>query len=125
MKKCRVSQTEQTAHQSSAHFDECSQRLVSQVVGTSGDTERVGNSFLIREKAGQGKVGDTPTRLTAHGNSRMYLLDLIPSRALRDLRDIVDILQNTAVEIYEAKQKALAEGDQETMISNMTSGLSY
>jgi hypothetical protein len=44
---------------------------------------------------------------------RRYLLNLFPSRALHELRDIVDVLQNTAVEIYEAKQKALAEGDGE------------
>jgi hypothetical protein len=45
---------------------------------------------------------------------RRYLLGLIPSRTLHELRDIVDVLQNTAVEIYEAKQKTLAEGDRET-----------
>ena len=38
---------------------------------------------------------------------------MIPSRALHELRDIIDVLQTTAVEIYEAKQKALAEGDPE------------
>jgi hypothetical protein len=38
---------------------------------------------------------------------------LLPIRALHELRDIIDVLQNTAVEIYEAKQKALAEGDRE------------
>lgn len=38
---------------------------------------------------------------------------MIPSRALHELRDIIDVLQTTAVEIYEAKQKALAEGDRE------------
>jgi len=44
---------------------------------------------------------------------RRYLLDLLPSRALHELRDIIDVLETTAVEIYEAKQKALAEGDRE------------
>jgi hypothetical protein len=44
---------------------------------------------------------------------RRYLLDLIPSRALHELRDIVDVLQATAMEIYEPKEQALAKGDRE------------
>ncbi|KAJ3510085.1 hypothetical protein NLJ89_g4875 [Agrocybe chaxingu] len=43
---------------------------------------------------------------------RRFLVDLIPWKALHDLRDVVDVLHNTSVEIIESKKKALAEGDE-------------
>ena len=39
-------------------------------------------------------------------------MDLLPWKNLHDIRDIVDILHNTSVEIFEAKKKALEEGDE-------------
>ncbi|CAA7267173.1 unnamed protein product [Cyclocybe aegerita] len=45
-------------------------------------------------------------------NFRRFLVDLIPWKALHDLRDIVDVLHDTSVEIIESKKKALAEGDE-------------
>ncbi|CAA7265718.1 unnamed protein product [Cyclocybe aegerita] len=42
---------------------------------------------------------------------RRFFIDLVPWKDLRDLRDHVDILHKTAVEIIETKKAALAEGD--------------
>ena len=39
-------------------------------------------------------------------------MDLIPSKIVRKLRDIVDVFHNTSVEILEAKKEALRGGDQ-------------
>jgi len=43
---------------------------------------------------------------------RRFVMDLLPWKNLHDIRDIVDILHNTSVEIFEAKKKALEEGDE-------------
>jgi hypothetical protein len=39
-------------------------------------------------------------------------VDIVPWKNLHNLRDIVDVLHNTAVEILEAKRKALEDGDE-------------
>ena len=39
-------------------------------------------------------------------------MDLIPSKAVRRLRDIIDIFHETSVEILETKKEALRRGDQ-------------
>ena len=39
-------------------------------------------------------------------------MDLIPSEAVKRLRDIVDIFHETSVEILETKKEALRRGDQ-------------
>jgi len=35
----------------------------------------------------------------------------IPSKWVRDLKEITDTIQETAVDIYQSKQKAMIEGD--------------
>ena len=39
-------------------------------------------------------------------------MDLLPWKSLHEIRDIVDVLHNTMVEVFEAKKKALEEGDE-------------
>lgn len=39
-------------------------------------------------------------------------MDLLPWKSLHEIRDIVDVLHKTTVEIFEAKKKALEEGDE-------------
>jgi cytochrome P450 len=41
-----------------------------------------------------------------------WVIGLLPWKTLHQLRDIVDILHNTSVEIFESKKRALAEGDE-------------
>lgn len=43
---------------------------------------------------------------------RRFMVDLMPFKNVRKLRDIVDILDQTAVEILEAKRRSLREGDE-------------
>ena len=38
-------------------------------------------------------------------------MNLLPWKNLHELRDVVDVLNNTAIEIFEKKKKALDEGD--------------
>ena len=38
-------------------------------------------------------------------------MSLLPWKSLHEMRDIVDVLTNTSVEIFEEKKKALEEGD--------------
>ena len=38
-------------------------------------------------------------------------MNLLPWKNLHELRDIVDVLTNTSVEIFEEKKKALEKGD--------------
>ncbi|KAF8955779.1 cytochrome P450 [Flammula alnicola] len=40
-----------------------------------------------------------------------FVVDILPWKNLHQLRDLVDVLYNTSVEIFESKKKALAEGD--------------
>lgn len=46
---------------------------------------------------------------------RRFVIDILPWKELRELRDVVDVLHNTAVEIIESKKKALAEGNDAIM----------
>lgn len=39
-------------------------------------------------------------------------MDILPWKSLHEIRDIVDVLHNTMVEVLEAKKKALEEGDE-------------
>lgn len=43
---------------------------------------------------------------------RRFVVDLLPWKNLHDVRDIVDVMYNTSVEIFESKKKALADGDE-------------
>ncbi|KAF8905032.1 cytochrome P450 [Gymnopilus junonius] len=43
---------------------------------------------------------------------RRWLIGVVPSKALHQLRDISDILHNTSIEVYESKKRALAAGDE-------------
>ena len=43
---------------------------------------------------------------------RRFIMDLLPWKSLHEIRDIVDVLHKTTVEIFEAKKKALEEGDE-------------
>lgn len=43
---------------------------------------------------------------------RRFLVDHAPFKFVKDVRDIVDTLYNTSIEIFESKKKALAEGDE-------------
>jgi hypothetical protein len=42
---------------------------------------------------------------------REAIVNLVPSQHVKRLRDIIDVLHNTSVEIFETKKKALQEGD--------------
>jgi hypothetical protein len=44
-------------------------------------------------------------------NFRRFVVNLLPFKAVRDLRDVVDVMHNTSVEILESKKRALREGD--------------
>ncbi|RDB25864.1 Docosahexaenoic acid omega-hydroxylase CYP4F3 [Hypsizygus marmoreus] len=46
---------------------------------------------------------------------RRFVVDLIPLTNVRRLRDIVDVIDATSVEIYTAKKSALAQGDEAVM----------
>lgn len=39
-------------------------------------------------------------------------MDILPWKNLHAIRDIADVFHNTSVEIFEAKKKALEEGDE-------------
>ncbi|KDR76351.1 hypothetical protein GALMADRAFT_67729, partial [Galerina marginata CBS 339.88] len=41
-----------------------------------------------------------------------FMVNIIPSKPMHQLRDIIDVIYNTLVEILESKKKALAEGDE-------------
>ena len=43
---------------------------------------------------------------------RRFILDLIPWKPLHQLRDISDVIHNTAVEIINSKKRALEGGDE-------------
>ncbi|KAF8966255.1 cytochrome P450 [Flammula alnicola] len=43
---------------------------------------------------------------------RRFVVDILPWKNLHEVRDIVDVLHNTSVEIFESKKRALAEGDE-------------
>jgi len=43
---------------------------------------------------------------------RRFVMDLLTWKSLHEIRDIVDVLHNTTVEIFEAKKKAREEGDE-------------
>ena len=42
---------------------------------------------------------------------RRFVLDLLPWKNLHKMRDIIDVLTNTSIEIFEEKKKALEKGD--------------
>ena len=43
---------------------------------------------------------------------RRFILDLIPWKNAHELRDISDVIHNTAVEIINSKKRALEDGDE-------------
>jgi hypothetical protein len=43
---------------------------------------------------------------------RRFILDLIPSKTLHQLRDISDVIHNTSIEIINSKKRALEDGDE-------------
>ena len=43
---------------------------------------------------------------------RRFIVDLLPFKSVRRLRDIVDLMYKTSVEIFEEKKRALREGDE-------------
>lgn len=43
---------------------------------------------------------------------RRLMVDVLPWKSLRKLRDIIDIMHNTSTEIFDAKKKALEEGNE-------------
>lgn len=46
---------------------------------------------------------------------RRFLVDLLPFKNVRKLRDIIDIMHETSVEIFESKKRALQEDDEAVM----------
>lgn len=40
------------------------------------------------------------------------MVDIVPWKNVHDIRDIVDVITKTSVDIFEIKKKALAEGDE-------------
>jgi hypothetical protein len=43
---------------------------------------------------------------------RRFLVDILPFKNVRRLRDCVDVMHNTSVQIFEAKKRAVSEGDE-------------
>ena len=43
---------------------------------------------------------------------RRFVVDLLPWKNLHDVRDIVDVIYHTSVEIFESNKMALADGDE-------------
>jgi len=43
---------------------------------------------------------------------RRFIVDLIPWKTLHQVRDIVDIMHHTSVEIINSKKRALEQGDE-------------
>jgi hypothetical protein len=43
---------------------------------------------------------------------RRFLVGILPFENVRRLRDSIDVIHNTSVEILEAKKRALREGDE-------------
>ncbi len=43
---------------------------------------------------------------------RRWIVDRVPHKNLHTVRDIVDVIYNTSVEIFEGKKKALEDGDE-------------
>lgn len=43
---------------------------------------------------------------------RRFMVNLLPIKNVRRLRDIINVLHNTSVEILEARRRALLEGDE-------------
>ena len=44
-------------------------------------------------------------------NFRRFMVNLLPWKDLHDLRDIVDTMYKTSVEIFESKKRAMMDGD--------------
>jgi hypothetical protein len=53
-------------------------------------------------------------------NFRKFIVDILPFENVRRLRNIVDIIHNTSVEILEAKKRALKEGGE--AVANQVGG---
>lgn len=43
---------------------------------------------------------------------RRFIVDLLPWKSLHDVRDIIDSIHNTSLEIFESKKRALLDGDE-------------
>ena len=43
---------------------------------------------------------------------RRFIVDLLPWKSLHDVRDIVDTIYNTSLDIFESKKRALLDGDE-------------
>jgi hypothetical protein len=52
---------------------------------------------------------------------RRFLVDLLPSKRIRRLRDISDVMHETSINILESKNRALHEGD-EAVVKQVGSG---
>ncbi|KAF9565111.1 cytochrome P450 [Agrocybe pediades] len=42
---------------------------------------------------------------------RRYIVDMLPGKNVLELKNIIDVMHNTAVKIYETKKRAIAQGD--------------
>ncbi|KAF9565116.1 cytochrome P450 [Agrocybe pediades] len=42
---------------------------------------------------------------------RRFIVDILPARSVRELKNIIDTMHDTSVMIYQSKKKAIAEGD--------------
>ena len=45
-------------------------------------------------------------------NFRRFILDIIPWKTLHQVRDISDVMHNTAIEIINSKKRALEDGNE-------------
>ena len=52
---------------------------------------------------------------------RRYIVDLLPWKNAHRLRDNIDVMDRTCVEIFESKKQALEEGD-EAVVEQMGQG---
>lgn len=50
------------------------------------------------------------------------MIDSIPSKRVRDARDVVDVLHQTSVDIFTSKKKAIQEGNLEALAKEAGKG---
>lgn len=46
---------------------------------------------------------------------RRWVIDILPWKALKDMRDVADIMHATSVDVIESKKRAMKEGDEAIM----------
>ncbi|TFK40020.1 cytochrome P450 [Crucibulum laeve] len=86
-------------------------RTALELIGQSG----LGYSFdPLAEDATAHPYSTAAKRLGKIGSPRFqrWVIDMLPWKTIHELRDIVDLIHNTSLEIFKSKKRALEEGDE-------------